>query len=41
MDDAVTRERPARIAIDEEVAGLLGLRVRWISESGGLPRAEG
>ena len=41
MDDAVTRERLARIAIDEEVAGLLGMRVRWISESGGLPRAEG
>lgn len=41
MGDAITRERLARIAIDEEVAGLLGARVRWVSETGGMPRVEG
>ena len=41
LADAVTRERLARIAIDEEVSGLLGMRVRSVADSGGLPRVEG
>jgi 3-oxocholest-4-en-26-oyl-CoA dehydrogenase alpha subunit len=36
-----TPERLARMAIDEEVARLLAMRVRWISASGGLPGVEG
>ena len=40
-DDPVNRERLARIAIDEEVARLLGLRVRWMNDIGELPGVEG
>jgi alkylation response protein AidB-like acyl-CoA dehydrogenase len=40
-DDPRNRERFARIAIDEEVARLLGLRVRWMNAIGELPGIEG
>jgi alkylation response protein AidB-like acyl-CoA dehydrogenase len=40
-EDPVTRERLARIAVDEEVARLLGMRVRWLTEQGELPGVEG
>jgi hypothetical protein len=40
-DDPGNQERLARIAIDEEVARLLGLRVRWMNEIGELPGVEG
>jgi 3-oxocholest-4-en-26-oyl-CoA dehydrogenase alpha subunit len=35
------QERLARIAIDEEVARLLGMRVRWMNEIGEMPGVEG
>ena len=40
-DDARNKERLARIAIDEEVARLLGMRVRWMNDIGELPGVEG
>jgi alkylation response protein AidB-like acyl-CoA dehydrogenase len=40
-DDPKNRERFARIAIDEEVGRLLGLRVRWMNAQGELPGVEG
>jgi 3-oxocholest-4-en-26-oyl-CoA dehydrogenase alpha subunit len=40
-DDALNRERLARIAIELEVGRLLGLRVRWMSDRGELPGVEG
>jgi hypothetical protein len=40
-DDPRNRERFARIAVDEEVARLLGQRVRWMSAIGELPGIEG
>jgi 3-oxocholest-4-en-26-oyl-CoA dehydrogenase alpha subunit len=40
-EDPTNQERLARIAIDEEVARLLGLRVRWMHERGELPGVEG
>jgi hypothetical protein len=40
-EDAVNRERLARIAIDEEVARLLAMRYRWLAERGELPGVEG
>jgi alkylation response protein AidB-like acyl-CoA dehydrogenase len=40
-DDATVKERLARIAIDAEVARLLGMRTAWISATGGLPGTEG
>ena len=40
-DDPRNQERLARIAIDEEVARLLGMRVRWMNERGELPGVEG
>ncbi len=40
-DDPKNRERLARIAVDEEVARLLGLRVRWMNAKGELPGVEG
>ncbi len=40
-DDPKNRERLARIAIDEEVGRLLGLRVRWLNAKGELPGVEG
>jgi 3-oxocholest-4-en-26-oyl-CoA dehydrogenase alpha subunit len=41
IDDPVTAERLARMAIDEEVARLLMLRMRWMTTSGQLPGVEG
>jgi alkylation response protein AidB-like acyl-CoA dehydrogenase len=41
IDDPLTAERIARIAIDEEVARLLMLRMRWMTQSGQLPGVEG
>jgi 3-oxocholest-4-en-26-oyl-CoA dehydrogenase alpha subunit len=40
-DNPKNRERFARIAIDEEVGRLLGLRVRWMNAQGELPGVEG
>jgi hypothetical protein len=40
-DDPGNRERFARIAVDEEVGRLLGLRVRWMNDTGELPGVEG
>ncbi len=40
-DDSRNKERLARIAIDEEVARLLGMRVRWMNDRGELPGVEG
>jgi hypothetical protein len=40
-DDPRNRERLARIAIDDEVGRLLGLRVRWMVSKGELPGVEG
>ena len=36
-----TRSAWPRIAIDEEVARLLGMRVRWMNDIGELPGVEG
>jgi alkylation response protein AidB-like acyl-CoA dehydrogenase len=41
LDDAVVRERVARIAIDNEVSQLLSQRGAWIAATGGLPGLEG
>ena len=41
FDDHAVQERLARIAIDDEIAKLLSLRVAWIVENGGMPAAEG
>jgi alkylation response protein AidB-like acyl-CoA dehydrogenase len=41
FDDQSVQERLARIAIDEEIAKLLSLRVAWIVEHAGMPGAEG
>jgi alkylation response protein AidB-like acyl-CoA dehydrogenase len=40
-DDGTVRERLARIAIEDEVTRLLGMRTAWIAETGGLPGTEG
>jgi alkylation response protein AidB-like acyl-CoA dehydrogenase len=40
-DDATVRERLARIAIDAEVARLLGLQTAWTAATGALPGTEG
>ncbi|GAB2851293.1 acyl-CoA dehydrogenase family protein [Actinocorallia aurea] len=40
LDDPVTRERLARLAIDVEVAKLLGRRACWIEATGGVPTVE-
>jgi alkylation response protein AidB-like acyl-CoA dehydrogenase len=40
-DDPKNRERFARMAVDEEVSRLLGLRVRWMHSIGELPGIEG
>jgi 3-oxocholest-4-en-26-oyl-CoA dehydrogenase alpha subunit len=40
-DDPRNKERLARIAIDEEVARLFGMRVRWMHDIGELPGVEG
>ncbi|HEV8298049.1 MAG TPA: acyl-CoA dehydrogenase family protein [Acidimicrobiales bacterium] len=39
--DPITRERMARVAIDNEVSKLLTQRSAWIAASGGLPGLEG
>jgi alkylation response protein AidB-like acyl-CoA dehydrogenase len=41
ISDPVTRERMARVAIDNEVARLLTQRSAWIAASGGMPGLEG
>jgi alkylation response protein AidB-like acyl-CoA dehydrogenase len=41
LDDPRIRERLARVAIDDEVAKLLDLRVRWLAARGGQPQVEG
>ncbi len=38
---AASRERLARVAIDNEVADLLGARAAWVAASGQLPGLEG
>jgi alkylation response protein AidB-like acyl-CoA dehydrogenase len=40
-DDPSVKERLARIAVEAEVARLLGLRTAWIASTGGLPGTEG
>jgi len=40
-DDPRTKERLARIAIDDEVARLFAMRVRWMNDIGELPGVEG
>jgi alkylation response protein AidB-like acyl-CoA dehydrogenase len=40
-EDPRNRERFARIAIDEEVSRLLGMRVHWMHSKGELPGIEG
>ena len=41
IDDPAVRERLARVAIDNEVADLLGARAAWVAASGELPGLEG
>ncbi len=41
FDDPTVQERLARIAIESEVARLLGHRVGWVSSQGGMPGVEG
>jgi alkylation response protein AidB-like acyl-CoA dehydrogenase len=41
FDDPTVQERLARIAIESEVARLLGQRVAWVSSTGGMPGVEG
>jgi alkylation response protein AidB-like acyl-CoA dehydrogenase len=41
FDDATVQARLGRAAIEAEVSRLLGLRIRWIQECGGLPGVEG
>jgi alkylation response protein AidB-like acyl-CoA dehydrogenase len=41
FDDPSVQERLARIAIDNEVARLMHLKVAWVADSGGLPGTEG
>ncbi|MEZ5204774.1 MAG: acyl-CoA dehydrogenase [Acidimicrobiales bacterium] len=41
VDDALVRERLARIAIGNEVANLLGWRAAWMAAQGTLPSVEG
>ncbi len=41
FDEPWTAERLGRMAIDEEVARLLMLRMRWMTQSGQLPGVEG
>ena len=40
-DDPRNRERLARIATEEEVGRLLGIRVRWMNDNGEMPGVEG
>jgi alkylation response protein AidB-like acyl-CoA dehydrogenase len=40
-DDATVKERLARIAVEAEVARLLGMRTAFIAATGGLPGTEG
>ncbi|HVM67948.1 MAG TPA: acyl-CoA dehydrogenase family protein [Acidimicrobiales bacterium] len=40
-DDPINRERLARVAMELEVARLLGLRVQWMNDRGELPGVEG
>ncbi len=41
FDDPTVQQRLARIAIESEVARLLGLRVGWVAGQGGMPGVEG
>ncbi len=41
LEDPTVAERLARLAIDDEVSRLLGLKVRWIASTGGMPGIEG
>jgi alkylation response protein AidB-like acyl-CoA dehydrogenase len=41
VDDPLVRERMVRVAIDNEVAGLMTLRTAYIAATGGLPGLEG
>jgi alkylation response protein AidB-like acyl-CoA dehydrogenase len=41
LDDALVRERLARLAIDVEVTDLLAGRAAWVASSGRLPGTEG
>jgi hypothetical protein len=41
IEDPLVRERLAAMAIDNEVAKLLGYRVSWVAATGGLPGVEG
>ncbi|MGE0880454.1 MAG: acyl-CoA dehydrogenase family protein [Acidimicrobiia bacterium] len=40
-DNPLVKEKLARIAIDVEIAKLLGSKVAWVSKTGGLPGVEG
>ena len=41
LEDPTIAEQLARLAIDDEVSRLLGLKVRWIASTGGMPGIEG
>ena len=41
LEDPTVAEQLARLAIDDEVSRLLGLKVRWIASTGGMPGIEG
>jgi 3-oxocholest-4-en-26-oyl-CoA dehydrogenase alpha subunit len=41
FDDPLAAERIGRIAVDEEVTRLLGLRLDWLARKGKLPQVEG
>ncbi len=41
LDDPLTAERVGRMAVDEEVAAVLGQLVRWRAQQGALPQVEG
>jgi 3-oxocholest-4-en-26-oyl-CoA dehydrogenase alpha subunit len=41
FDDPLTAERIGRMAVDEEVTRVLGLKLRWLAQKGELPGVEG
>jgi alkylation response protein AidB-like acyl-CoA dehydrogenase len=41
FDDPTVQEQLATLAIDDEISRLLGLKVRWVAATGGMPGIEG